>query len=125
LPEPGASVIIIARRPETAEDPVRESSKSRRCEAIVADLATREGADERGTSVALIRQLIPLEGRATAEDPSRIVNIGSIDGHSVGPYHNHGDAVVNPTARAGASVAGCVVPVGGGLAINTWGRENE
>jgi NAD(P)-dependent dehydrogenase (short-subunit alcohol dehydrogenase family) len=132
-----------------------------------------------------------LERRATPDDPARVVNIGSIEGHAAGPYDNYaygaskaalhhltrvlarrlaarsitvncvspgpirtqmtaalfeqeepaivaatplrrlpvaadvGAAVVYLTAASGASVTGCVIPVDGGLAINSWGREPE
>jgi NAD(P)-dependent dehydrogenase (short-subunit alcohol dehydrogenase family) len=132
-----------------------------------------------------------LERNATREDPARIINIGSIEGHSVGPYDNYaygaskaalhhltmvlarrlapksitvncvapgpirthmtaalldrseadivaaaplkrlasadavGHAVVYLAAGASSSVTGCVIPVDGGLAINTWGQESE
>ena len=36
-----------------------------------------------------------------------------------------GAAVVYLAAPAASSVTGCVIPVDGGLAINTWGRESE
>jgi NAD(P)-dependent dehydrogenase (short-subunit alcohol dehydrogenase family) len=132
-----------------------------------------------------------LEAAATPESPARIVNIGSIDGHSAGPYDNYAygaskgalhhlttilarrlgnraitvnciapgpirtdmtrallddaeadivaatplrrlagpddvaGALIFLTARAGASITGCVIPVDGGLAINTWGGDPE
>ena len=132
-----------------------------------------------------------LERRATPEAPARVVNIGSIEGHSAGPYENYaygaskaalhhlttvlarrlaprsitvncvapgpipthmtsalferaeaeivaatplrrlpsaadvGAAVVYLVGGAGVSVTGCVIPVDGGLSINTWGRESE
>jgi NAD(P)-dependent dehydrogenase (short-subunit alcohol dehydrogenase family) len=132
-----------------------------------------------------------LERKATPGDPARVVNIGSIDGHSAGPYDNFaygaskaalhhlttvlarrlaprsitvncvapgpirtdmtaalldreetdivartplrrlpsatevGAAVVYLVGAAGASVTGCVIPVDGGLSINTWGRDSE
>ena len=132
-----------------------------------------------------------LERRAKPDDPARVVNIGSVDGHSVGPYDNFaysaskaalhqmtrvlarrladrsitvncvapgpirtnmtaalfeqgeadlvastplrrvpnaadvGAAVVYLVAPSGASVTGCVIPVDGGLSINTWGRDPE
>jgi NAD(P)-dependent dehydrogenase (short-subunit alcohol dehydrogenase family) len=134
-----------------------------------------------------------LERNATPDDPARVVNIGSIDGHAVGFYDNYaysaskaalhhltmvlarrlaprsitvncvapgpirtdmtatlfddagaekglasatpmrrmpsaedvGAAVVYLVSPATASVTGCVIPVDGGLSINTWGRESE
>ena len=36
-----------------------------------------------------------------------------------------GAAVVYLAAPAASAVTGCVIPVDGGLAINTWGRESE
>jgi NAD(P)-dependent dehydrogenase (short-subunit alcohol dehydrogenase family) len=132
-----------------------------------------------------------LERGATPDDPARVVNIGSVEGHAAGRYDNFsygaskaalhhltrvlahrlaprsitvncvapgpirthmtaavldrdetaivaatplrrlpdpadvGAAVVYLAAPAAAAVTGCVIPVDGGLAINTWGRESE
>jgi NAD(P)-dependent dehydrogenase (short-subunit alcohol dehydrogenase family) len=39
---------------------------------------------------AVIQQMLALlELRATPENPSRVINIGSIDGHAAGPYDNY------------------------------------
>jgi NAD(P)-dependent dehydrogenase (short-subunit alcohol dehydrogenase family) len=144
------------------------------------------------TPFQVVQSLLPLlEAATTPESPARIVNIGSIDGHSAGGYDNYAygaskgalhhltsilarrlgpraitvnciapgpirtdmtealleraqadivaasplrklagpddiaGALVFLTARAGASITGCVIPVDGGLAINTWGGEPE
>jgi NAD(P)-dependent dehydrogenase (short-subunit alcohol dehydrogenase family) len=38
----------------------------------------------------LVQGLLPaLEAGATAENPARVINIGSIDGHQVGPFENY------------------------------------
>jgi NAD(P)-dependent dehydrogenase (short-subunit alcohol dehydrogenase family) len=137
----------------------------------------------------VIQSALPLlERRATPEEPARVVNIGSVDGHATGPFDNYaygaskaglqhltrvlalrladrsitvnciapgpiptkmtealfehseadlvdatplhrlptaadvGAAVVYLAAAATASVTGCVIPIDGGLSINTWGR---
>ncbi|TDV56212.1 SDR family oxidoreductase [Actinophytocola oryzae] len=45
----------------------------------------------------LVQALLPaLTAAATEEDPARVINIGSIDGHAVGPFQNYGYA----TAKA-------------------------
>jgi NAD(P)-dependent dehydrogenase (short-subunit alcohol dehydrogenase family) len=144
------------------------------------------------TPFQVVQQLLPLlEAASTPENPARIVNIGSIDGHSAGSYDNYAygaskgalhhltgilarrlgsraitvnciapgpvrtdmtealfdnaeadivsatplrrlagpddvaGALIFLTARAGASITGCVIPVDGGLAINTWGGDPE
>eukprot|EP01133_Synstelium_polycarpum_P020321 gene20321-24372_t len=104
--EGGATVVISARKAEACDEAARELSEFGTCISHPADLSTDEGVetpvddfpaagfdkifDINVNAIFLLTQkLLPqLRSAATAEDPARVINIGSIDGLVVSGSEN-------------------------------------
>ena len=98
----GANVVIASRKADAVEAAVAELSRYGSCRGLAADLSTEEGARVFADAVAAdhdtaswdrvlnlnvqgvfhtTKFFLPLlEAASTPDDPSRVINIGSIDG---------------------------------------------